>query len=704
MDIATQDYSKLSEEVKKYVRSFFNDITSSRYKYHNLAHTESVVAAANQIADHYKLNEHDLFIVNAGAWFHDVGYFTVLENHEEKGVAIAENFFKDKGLDADTIAGVKNCILATRIPQKPTNLLEQIICDADLFHLGTDKFMERNKEVRNEIEELTGNKIKKKVWREQSIELLEGHHYFTDYCNQLLEAKKKENLKALQTMKENAPEKKHAHQDEEKKHGHHHSDKKKHSHPESEIVIDQKKSKSEIKEDEKIESLRAKDAPADKGVQTMFRITSGNNQKLSDMADNKAHIMITVNSIILSVVIGVLFRKLDPDNSIVYPTMLFIAISLATIIFAILATRPSIPNGIFTKEDITNKKVNLLFFGNFYKMSLEDYTEGMFHVMEDRSFLYSSLIKDVYAQAVVLGRKYRQLRISYNIFMFGLIASVLGYVIALMFFTPEPLQTVLQTNLYKNPTGYDLSQPEKISLPSALNEVSGIAFNKGNSDTIYAQQDENSLLFHFQLGDKNEFTTKFGKKGDYEDLTICKRNVTLLRSDGVLFTFPLGEANQSELTDAKEWDNLLPGAEYESMASIESTGEIFVLCKHDKGSKDEKSKGYIFKQASDGSIISSGKFNIDWDEIAAKTGDKKTDFRPSGMALNPCTNEWYIISSVNKLLVVTDPNFKVKEVYSLKPTTFRQPEGIAFDDDCNLYISNEKTANTKPSILKFTYQ
>jgi hypothetical protein len=85
------------------------------------------------------------------------------------------------------------------------------------------------------------------------------------------------------------------------------------------------------------------------------------------------------------------------------------------------------------------KTVNLLFFGNFYKMSLEEYTYGMEKMMDDKDFLYGSLIKDVYAQGVVLGKKYRLLRIAYNIFMFGLLHRYWR----LLFF-----RRFLQINLY----------------------------------------------------------------------------------------------------------------------------------------------------------------------------------------------------------------------------------------------------------------
>jgi hypothetical protein len=122
-------------------------------------------------------------------------------------------------------------------------------------------------------------------------------------------------------------------------------------------------------------------------------------------------------------------RRLSENQFLIIPTFILLSISLLAITFSILATRPSIPKGEFTREDVDTKNVNLLFFGNFYKMSLEEYTYGMEKMMDDKDFLYGSLIKDVYAQGVVLGKKYRLLRIAYNIFMFGLITSVLAFII-----------------------------------------------------------------------------------------------------------------------------------------------------------------------------------------------------------------------------------------------------------------------------------
>lgn len=180
------------------------------------------------------------------------------------------------------------------------------------------------------------------------------------------------------------------------------------------------------------EVVKKKDKRPDRGIETMFRITSTNNQRLSDMADNKSNILITVNSIILSVVIALLLRKLDNNAHLIFPTIILLSISLATMVIAILATRPSIPSGYYTAEDLKEKRVNLLFFGNFHRMDLQNYTVGMKQVMEDREFLYNTLIKDVYSQGVVLGRKFKLLRLAYNIFMYGLIASVLAFLVVVI--------------------------------------------------------------------------------------------------------------------------------------------------------------------------------------------------------------------------------------------------------------------------------
>ncbi|HTH82808.1 MAG TPA: Pycsar system effector family protein [Mucilaginibacter sp.] len=167
-------------------------------------------------------------------------------------------------------------------------------------------------------------------------------------------------------------------------------------------------------------------------IETLLRVTANNDHRLSDMADNKAQILITVNSIIISAIISLILRNLKDNTFLVLPSYILLSVSLLTMILAILATRPSIPAGRFSAKDLANKKVNLLFFGNFYKMKLDDYAKGMKSILTDQEFLYDSLIKDVYTQGIVLGRKYRLLRAAYNIFMFGLIVAIVTFIVSSM--------------------------------------------------------------------------------------------------------------------------------------------------------------------------------------------------------------------------------------------------------------------------------
>jgi hypothetical protein len=409
------NYPELLRHIREYALAYYKTHANDKLIYHDKGHTEDMVAAAMQIGNHYQLNDRDFFIVQAAAWFHDLGYMVDIAHHEAQSAVLALNFLQKHNANDEDIDAIKGSILATQMPQKPVTLLDKIICDADLFHLGTDDFFKKDKQLLKEINALYHKDLSKLEWRRKSIHFLEEHHYHTDYCQLLLNSGKEANIQTLKN-KVAAAEKKAEDKAEEK-----------HTETMQETAVTTVDDDSE--KPEKDGKKKKADRP-DKGIETMFRISSSNHQRLSDMADNKAHIMITVNSIILSAVISLLLRKLTDYEYLTIPTFILLSISLLAMTFSILATRPSIPTGIFKRADVDEKRVNLLFFGNFYRMPLEDYTYGMVKMMEDKEFLYGSLIKDVYAQGVVLGKKYRLLRIAYNIFMFGLIASVLAFIIA----------------------------------------------------------------------------------------------------------------------------------------------------------------------------------------------------------------------------------------------------------------------------------
>lgn len=258
---------------------------------------------------------------------------------------------------------------------------------------------------------------------------------------------------------------------------------------------------------------------------------------------------------------------------------------------------------------------------------------------------------------------------------------------------------------YTSPEGYDFSKPDKFNMPSSLLEVSGITFYKGNSDQIYSVQDEDGKVFRQNWDVKKQHNTKFAKRGDFEDLAILSEMVFVLRSDGTLYTFPFNELAQKKTEQVKEWDDLLPKGEYEGLFADAETNILYVLCK--KCNVDKKKKqltGYQFKYHPENDRLeAAGSFQLNIKQIKAINPKLKSSLSPSGLTKNKRTKDWYILSSANKVLLIADSNWRIKEAHRLNSSMFNQPEGIAFDNDFNLYISNEGDEITDGNIIKFRY-
>lgn len=256
---------------------------------------------------------------------------------------------------------------------------------------------------------------------------------------------------------------------------------------------------------------------------------------------------------------------------------------------------------------------------------------------------------------------------------------------------------------FTSPKGYNLNKPEKFSMPESLHEISGIAFYHRRSDTVYSIQDEDGRLYRQAWGKKKQEHTTFGGKGDYEDLAILDQTVMVLESKGTLYTFPLSESRKEKVENLKVWKDILPKGEYESIYADQQTNQVYFLCKnakHDK--KSQSTSGYIFTwDPEKKELISSGRFSIDVSALIKKQLVLRTGLKVSALTKNTATGEWYLLSSVNKALVVTGPDWKIKSFHHLNSSIFVQPEGIAFDDQMNLFISNEGDEFSSGSILKF---
>ncbi|MCW2119492.1 Pycsar system effector family protein [Flavobacterium sp. 7A] len=385
----------LLQQAEAFVSELLKDKLSKSFTYHNLGHTQDVVAGVGAIIGLENISPEDKEALLVAAWFHDTGYTKGCQNHEESSVLIASGFLKDKHQSHDFIAKVSMLIQATVYDYQPQNSLEKIIRDADYAHFGSVEYNKICEQLREEWKVTIQKDFTNQEWSRENLYFMENkHQYHSKYALEYWQPIKEQNIKMIK---------------EKMKMG-----------EEQAMVV------------KKVKKKKSKKEKPDRGIDTLFRITLSNHTRLSGIADSKANILLSVNAIIISIALSSIIPKLDSPNNahLIIPTFILLMFSVVSIIFAILSTRPKVTTGTFTREDIEAQKVNLLFFGNFYKMPLDEYQWAVNELMKDRNYLYNSMIKDLYFLGIVLEKKYRLLRITYNIFMIGIIVSVIAFVLA----------------------------------------------------------------------------------------------------------------------------------------------------------------------------------------------------------------------------------------------------------------------------------
>lgn len=394
-----QPNTALTALAEEHVRAFYKKHIDDTYLYHNFQHVLDVVEAVRRLGYLHQLPKEELELLELAAWFHDTGFSEGPKDHEKRSAHHAALFLEKHTYHAGQIGKVESLILATHPNHEPTDLLEGLIRDADLSHLGSELYWDRSSRVRQELLMTRNNFMPEDEWVQFELDFMLGHHYYTEVARQLYDSTKQKNIKQLRKYKLSIQPADSEGDDKEKQ--------------------KKKKKKNDINE-----------ANLGRGVETMFRTTYQSHTTLSALADNKANIMLSINGIIISIVISSLVPKLSQEHRLIIPTFILLSVCLSSLVFAILASSPKVTKGTYTREDIKNKTSNLLFFGNFYKMPMEDYHWGVMEMIQDKDFLYSSMTRDLYYLGLVLAHKYRLLRICYMVFMVGLIVSVLSFGVA----------------------------------------------------------------------------------------------------------------------------------------------------------------------------------------------------------------------------------------------------------------------------------
>lgn len=382
----------LIQEAERFVEQKLTEGLTPEHRYHNWPHTVSVRQACNHLADQTGLEPQDIEILDLAALFHDTGFTQTYQGHELASREIAGSFLLARDYPAEKLEKVLACIDSTKPSLEPSNLLEKIIKDADLSNLGSTDYLNSLENLRYEWEQLCNETYSDLDWYKLNFRFLKDHQYYTEAARLTFGEQLEINQKTLKKMAKS-------------------------------------EKSGDVKPPEKSQLESSKSA------QMMFKTALRNHLDLSNLADNKANIMLSINALIITIAMPMVVSYIQAQPYLLYPAITLLSTCLCSMVFATLATRPIRMSGYTELEKIKEGRSNLFFFGNFFKMSYEEYQTGMQHVIAQDDHLEESVMRDLYYLGRSLGVKYSQLRVCYNIFMSGVIITVVVFAVSYLIYT-----------------------------------------------------------------------------------------------------------------------------------------------------------------------------------------------------------------------------------------------------------------------------
>jgi|GEM_PF-572086 len=357
----------VTDQVKDFVFLLFKNKLGGHYVYHNLKHTEEVTDAVKRIAGKMNLSDEDSEIVTLAALLHDTGFTVRSANHEDASIEIAENFLKEINYPAEKIEKITGCINATRLPQSPNNVLEEIIADADLYHLGTKDYQLKSDLLRTEWELENNNQFTDLEWLKINIDFLSSHKYFTKYAKKYLDEYKSELLIKLQ-------------KDFRKK---------------SDKLNKTEKQKNELTSSEKVVlNVNSEIIDSKAYSENIIDKTISTKLKLISFAEIKANAMLYLNVLIVALVL-----ILPSTDTLNFPLLIIFFTSFICILFSIPILFPD-------KSEKLNERIEM---------------------QNDRITDSNTIFNEYYELNKIQLKKNKYLRICYMIFLSGLIISVAAY-------------------------------------------------------------------------------------------------------------------------------------------------------------------------------------------------------------------------------------------------------------------------------------
>ncbi|MTI21737.1 HD domain-containing protein [Fulvivirga sp. RKSG066] len=387
--------NKIITEAKEYVTELFKEQLPDNLLYHNLSHTNEVAEISQELGEISELADKDMEVLQLAAWFHDTGYIKKYNGHEAESIKYAKEFLEGKSYDKEGIDEVERLIKSTIRGHEPKDLVEEILNDADMAHLGRKRFFRKGELLRVELENYLDESYSELDWEKKQYQFLIDNQFITQAAKEEYGKRRVKNIK---------------------------------------------KQRKNIVKARKVTTRTQTGKDLGRGIDTLYRANYRTHINLSAIADGKANMMISINTIMISVIVTLSGASLSLSKSYIVenmrftvPILILLVGALASVVFAVMSARPKVTSKEIDYDKVDKNKISLLYFGNFLGIPRKQFVNYLNELKEDQERLYDSMSLDIYNLGEVLKEKYRLLTISYNIFMTGLTLTVLAFIIIFIY-------------------------------------------------------------------------------------------------------------------------------------------------------------------------------------------------------------------------------------------------------------------------------
>ena len=398
---------EITRRAEDFVVELFASKEHELLLFHSLAKIKQIVEWVCDIAEFEKLTKEQTEVATVAAWFLYTGYLFDYLHHRTNSLKNVEDFFEANPEFKKDTAKVLSTLESVSRNNVHPSIEARVLSDASTYFLAADDFLLAVKYNRQERNYFVKPKINKRSFFQNTLNYLNEHEFHTDYGKGKFEKGKLKNIARIKAIMA--------------------------SQLQDELPQNNRELIEEMRQElKKINQKVEKRIVSTRGYDSLYRITGRNQITLSGIADNKANILITLNTLIVSAVITFVLVRIDEFEYLLFPTIITILFSLASIAFAVVSASPQLRPGTFSKEAFLKKQESLIFYGNFYKMDYQDYEDAIRAMITDQELLFSNLSRDQFALGKILGRKFKQLNMSFTIFLIGITFSSLSFIITIL--------------------------------------------------------------------------------------------------------------------------------------------------------------------------------------------------------------------------------------------------------------------------------